>query len=52
MRKDNNFFGEIGYNISDKKVAFREFTNLTFLKISVILSASKDGVPLPLKVEH
>ena len=34
------------------KVAFREFTNLTFLKISVILSVNKEGVPLPLKVEH
>ena len=32
--------------------AVREFTNLTFLKISVILSVNKEGVPLPLKVEH
>ena len=46
------FFREIGYNINDKKMAFREFTNLTFLKISVILSVNKEGVPLPLKVEH
>ena len=45
-------FGEIGYNINKKKLAFRKFTNLTFLKISVILSINKGGVPLPLKVEH
>ena len=36
-----NLIKYIGYNINDKKVAFREFTNLTFLKISVILSVSK-----------
>ena len=46
------YVNRCGYNINDKNVAFREFANLTFLKISVILSVNKEGVPLPLKVEH
>ena len=43
---------EIGYNISDKRVAIRKFTYLILLWIYVILLSDKDGVPLPLKVEH